>query len=326
MKILFTGASSFTGFWFVSKLAEKGHEVHAICRKSLDSYEGLRKKRLHLLSKLCQIHESTEIGSFSWNQLIAKETFDLFCHHAAETTDYKSPYFDPGDAVAKNTQNARLFLEKLKEKGCNRLLLTGSFFESMEGGSLDNRAFTPYGLSKSLSYQIFLFHAEALSLKLGKFVIPNPFGPYEEYKFTSYLIDSWKQKKIPKIQTPKIIRDNIPVDALAVSYANFASNLSSEKGVQTCRPSGFVETQLAFTQRFAREIEKRVFYPCPFTIEENPIYQEPMELKNEESALKDWDENRFWTEWAKLLLIENHIEKKHGNPFSISCRLTQDRG
>ena len=27
MKILFTGASSFTGYWFVKTLAEAGHEV-----------------------------------------------------------------------------------------------------------------------------------------------------------------------------------------------------------------------------------------------------------------------------------------------------------
>ena len=29
MKILFTGASSFTSHWFVSKLAERGHEIWA---------------------------------------------------------------------------------------------------------------------------------------------------------------------------------------------------------------------------------------------------------------------------------------------------------
>ncbi len=30
MKILFTGASSFTGFWFAKELAAAGHEVFAV--------------------------------------------------------------------------------------------------------------------------------------------------------------------------------------------------------------------------------------------------------------------------------------------------------
>ena len=33
MKILFTGASSFTGYWFIRELAAAGHEVTAIFRK-----------------------------------------------------------------------------------------------------------------------------------------------------------------------------------------------------------------------------------------------------------------------------------------------------
>lgn len=33
MKVLFTGASSFTGFWFVRELAAAGHDVTALFRK-----------------------------------------------------------------------------------------------------------------------------------------------------------------------------------------------------------------------------------------------------------------------------------------------------
>jgi UDP-glucose 4-epimerase len=32
MRILFTGASSFTGYWFVRELVAAGHEVVAACR------------------------------------------------------------------------------------------------------------------------------------------------------------------------------------------------------------------------------------------------------------------------------------------------------
>ena len=62
--------------------------------------------------------------------------------------------------------------------GCNKILLTGSVFENDEGaGSRDLRAFSPYGLSKGFTWQLFRYHAQIRSMTLGKFVIPNPFGP-----------------------------------------------------------------------------------------------------------------------------------------------------
>ena len=52
MKILFTGASSFTGYWFVKALAEAGHEVTVIFTKDCpESYEGIRRARVKRLLK-----------------------------------------------------------------------------------------------------------------------------------------------------------------------------------------------------------------------------------------------------------------------------------
>ena len=38
MKILFTGASSFTGFWFVKTLAATGHEIFCPLTKNPADY------------------------------------------------------------------------------------------------------------------------------------------------------------------------------------------------------------------------------------------------------------------------------------------------
>ena len=38
MKVLFTGGSSFTGFWFIRELAAAGHDVTAVFRKRPDEY------------------------------------------------------------------------------------------------------------------------------------------------------------------------------------------------------------------------------------------------------------------------------------------------
>ena len=49
MKILLTGVSSFTGFWFANELSNKGHDVIATFTKdSVDDYEGIRKQRVSL--------------------------------------------------------------------------------------------------------------------------------------------------------------------------------------------------------------------------------------------------------------------------------------
>jgi len=54
MRILFTGASSFTGMWFVQELAMQGHQITATFLKPFSSYSGLRKIRIDNILKLCE--------------------------------------------------------------------------------------------------------------------------------------------------------------------------------------------------------------------------------------------------------------------------------
>ena len=47
MKILFTGGSSFTGYWFVKELAAAGHDVSAMFRRKAEDYaDDLRRSRV----------------------------------------------------------------------------------------------------------------------------------------------------------------------------------------------------------------------------------------------------------------------------------------
>ena len=46
MQILFTGSSSFTGFWFIKELVEQGHKVFATFQSAEDSYTGMRAQRV----------------------------------------------------------------------------------------------------------------------------------------------------------------------------------------------------------------------------------------------------------------------------------------
>ncbi len=51
MKILITGGSSFTGYWFIKELSSAGHKVYATFTKKLDDYTGIRKLRVDELKK-----------------------------------------------------------------------------------------------------------------------------------------------------------------------------------------------------------------------------------------------------------------------------------
>lgn len=295
MKILFTGTSSFTGYWLIQELAKQGHHVLAICQKKLSQYEGIRKTRLERLQSICSLHPGCSVGSKTFADLIKSESsWDLFCHHAAVTKNYKSQNFDYARALQQNTANLLPTLKLLQTKGCNRVLLTGSVFEPGEGGTREERAVSSYGLSKGLTYQVFRHFAETLEIKLGKFVIPNPFGPYEDPRFTTYLVRVWMDGKVPIVQTPAYVRDNIHVDLLAKAYDVFAKSLSTKPGFAACRPSGYVETQREFTQRFAREMGNRLSIACPFECKEQLEFPEPVVRVNAERFSLKWDESAAW--------------------------------
>src|ERR1700683_3922942 len=104
MKILFTGASSFTGYWFAKELAAAGHDVLAVMRRRPTEYlDELRRTRVNAISKLCRPLFGVSFGDDRFLEVIRDGQWDLLCHHAAEATNYKNPNFDVAAAVANNT-------------------------------------------------------------------------------------------------------------------------------------------------------------------------------------------------------------------------------
>ncbi len=303
MKILFTGASSFTGYWFAKELAAQGHEVVMILRREAGAYDGVRRARVDALPSLGRTVHGCRFGDARFMELIEGEfAWDLLCHHAANVTGYKSDDFDVAAALENNTFNLRKVLTSLVAKGCKSVLLTGSVFEGGEGaGSEGLPSFSPYGLSKALTAQVFTYYAEVQGLSLGKFVIPNPFGPYEEPRFTAYLVRSWYEGKTPSVNTPAYVRDNIHVSLLAKSYADFAETLPTEAGFEKRNPSGYVESQGSFALRFAGEMRRRLDLPCEVELKRQTEFTEPRIRINTEpvvGARLGWEETRAWDEFA----------------------------
>lgn len=303
MRILFTGASSFTGYWFIQALAAQGHQVVAAILRRPEQYQGVRRARVEALEPLCTRRFGLRFGEEAFLRTIESDgPFDLLCHHAAQVGDYRSPDFDVAGALAANTHNLPAVLRALAEQSCAKLIITGSVFEPGEGaGSRPLAAFSPYGLSKGLTASVCQFYAAAAGFSLGKFVIPNPFGPYEEPRFTAYLVRTWKAGQTPSVNTPRYVRDNIHVSLLAAAYADFAAGLPGAPGLVRRNPSGYVETQGAFARRFAEAMAPRLGLECPVALAQQTDFSEPLVRINTEPVdgpALGWDEDAAWDELA----------------------------
>jgi UDP-glucose 4-epimerase len=301
MKILMTGASSFTGYWFAKTLAEKGNQLTLTFTRSRTAYSGLRGQRVELLEKLPAV---TCLWNYSFGTeeflALLDRKFEVICHHGAFVEDYKSLSFDVGRAVNENTNQCQEFMIRTKQAGVNKIVLTGSVFEANEGiGSLPLVAFSPYGLSKTFTWETFRYWAWKQHIPLTKFVIPNPFGPYEEPRFCNYLVQNWAKGITPSVKTPDYVRDNIHADLLASTYALVVEQKTD--GIATINPSGYASSQKEFTQKFAREIGKRlgIAHEVKFDVQEN--FDEPLSRINTSPAVEmcsTWNEEKAWDQLA----------------------------
>lgn len=305
MKILLTGGSSFTGYWFIKELVAAGHEVVAVFRRSEDEYaDEPRRTRVAFLKKLCRPVHDVSFGDDRFVDLINEGGWDVLCHHGTESANYKSPDFDVPAALAANAFRLTSVIRSLQGAGCGSIVLTGSVFGNDEGaGSAELHAFSSYGVSKGLTWQVFRYYAHAAGMGLRKFVISNPFGPFEEPRFTHYLMQNWLAGRKATVNTPAYVRDNIHIPLLAKAYCNFVT--SSPNGTTCFGPSGYVETQGAFTARFAAEMRTRLAAPCEFELKTQTAFPEPRIRINSdvpEAELLSFDEAGAWNAIAEYYL------------------------
>ncbi len=227
--------------------------------------------------------------------------FDLLCHHAARVGDYRSPDFDIAGALAENTANLRAVLDVLGKGGLKGVVLTGSVFEQDEGageGAAD-RLLALWPVKGPDRGGRAATAAARVGLPFAKFVIPNPFGPLEEPRFCAYLVRTWKKGETARVNTPAYVRDNIPVSLLAKAYAKFAAETAAGKGRAKLNPSGYVESQGAFAERFAGAMRPRLKLACGLELGVQTDFSEPLMRVNVDSAVRyvgEWDEKAAWDE------------------------------
>jgi len=272
IRVLLTGASSFTGTWFVGALADRGAEVVAPCRDALDAGDLDRRRRLARLVGRCRLVGGCPFGSEPFLELIRTAgPFDLLCHHGAKAGDHRDAGLDPLAAAARQSHGLERVLDALAAGGCRAVLLTGTVFEADEGrGDPPLRAIGAYGLAKTLTWQIFRHHAEARGLTLGKFVIANPIGPLEKPGLCRSLAQAWLAGEAPVLHRPHLVRDQLMVEPLAMAYADLALKLAIAPKAQRVAPSQFAERLDRFAHRLAAALGPRLRVPCRFVCAEPP--------------------------------------------------------
>jgi UDP-glucose 4-epimerase len=298
MRVLLTGVSSFTGLWFARALAAAGHEVTAPLRAATYA-DPLRQARIDKAAKVAELIPAAPFGSDAFLALIAEAgPFDVLCHHAAEAANHKSPDFDVEGAVAANTFNIRAVLDAACQAGVQRLVVTGSVFEEGEGqGSQPLRAFSPYGESKTLTARAFEEEAAEAGLDFVKFVIPNPFGPFEGQTFQRFVMTAWKEGRAVHVSHPLYGRDNVPVDLLALAYVQAAEGRAGAH----VSPSFYAGPVGDFFRRMAAEVGRRTGWPCAVTFAEAQDFPEPetrLNLQPLDTAALGWSETGFWDGYA----------------------------
>ena len=306
MRVVLTGASSFTGYWFVRALAEAGHEVTAVFTgESEAAYPGLRRRRVADLADVAHRAFGHAFGDEGFCSLLRSSAPDLLCHHGATVGNYRSPDFDPVSALASNTRNVGAVVETLAAGNARGVLLTGSVFERDEGrgaGPDDPlEAFSPYGLSKTLTAHTVAFYARRVGLHFGKFVIANPFGPLEEPNLPRALLRRWFAGETAEVKTPDYVRDQIPVDLLALAYARFAGDLPCGPGESRRVPSWCAGPVGAFAERFAAEMRPRLGLPCRLTRARQTEFPEPRVrtgLETPDPEALGWNEEAAWDRYA----------------------------
>ena len=171
-----------------------------------------------------------------------------------------------------------------------------------KGGEVGESAINPYALSKKEVANELQVVSKKVGVPLSRFMIPNPFRPMEEGRFTTYLVESWKNGEVPSVRTPEYVRDNIHVSALALAYQDFVTKeIHQSGGLNKVAPSQYREKQGEFALRFANEMSKRTNLNCSIEMGQQTDFPEP-ERRINSDALDyksfDWNESQAWDEIA----------------------------
>ena len=301
-KIIFTGASSFTGYHFIRELNEKNIKVNILFSFKRENIKYFNYNKIirikYLMSNNNCFYDCTYGNKKFIKILLGFKNIDYFCHHFAYTKDYNNNKFDFFKSIKINTNNCEEIISILKKKNLKKYIYTGSYFEPKLEKKMDTKIGL-YGISKKISGDILKIFSDKINLKFIKFIIPNPFGELEdENRLPTIITNTWKKGDCFEIRFPMYIRDYIPVSILRKLYFNF---IFSSKRENTFNPSFAIISNLKFISSLSIQIKKKTGLECKFISKKGLNYSEPLIIKNS-------NKNHNYYKYRSKIFMEEELD------------------
>ncbi len=277
MRLLFLGASSFTGYHFVNKISDnKQNKIYCTLTKNLNKYKSTRLERIKLLNKKKNIFfiKKVKFGDKKFIKLLSRKKFDIICLHHASTKNYNNDLkFNLNKSIKENTPNLRKVFSKIHNQ--TTIIVTNTIYQKINEKKY--KAVNKYGISKSITYDKIKSICKEFDFKLKSIFITNPWGILEEKKLNYYLINNWLKDKKTFISHPNYIRDNIYIDKLTKYYLKILNSNSTKINYF---PSGYCSTNKVFIEAFKIKFEKFFNKKVKIEYANNAKYSQPMSRIN----------------------------------------------
>lgn len=230
-KVVISGVSSFVGMHLAQNFAKAGWDVTALTSRNVDTYEGIRKDRLSVISgdvsfRTCDLTDASIVQA-----LVRDVKPNLWIQHGGYAENYASPDYDLAKSLQVNVLALKPLYESLTEVGA-AIILTGSSAEysaSDTANSEEDACWpeTAYGVSK-LAETIEARRLSALyhlPTRIARLYIPV--GPYDAPgKLMDHVIKQLKKHEIVDLSPCLQKRDFLSVDDISNAYIELADDMA----------------------------------------------------------------------------------------------------
>lgn len=222
--VLVTGASGFLGYALVRGLVARGSHVHAIVNKETYNRAPFCFNMKGVITLPCDVSDLNELCI-----LFSDKSFDVVIHLAAinRNTGFASPY----SLWESNIRGTYSILEACRLFASNARIIIASSREAESCfGSISNRIYHPYMVSKAADELIAFSYRDSFSLSVSCVRTDNIYGEGDRnwQRLIPSAILSILRGEPPVIKSDgKMLRSYIYVDDVVSAYCAVAERLPS---------------------------------------------------------------------------------------------------
>lgn len=302
--VALTAASSFTGMWIANHLAARDFVVHALFTE--EPLSGLKKMRFENLDSRVKKHFGIRSEDATMARWIGKNKPQIWINHHHFMLNFRAPDYDMEMAEKVGIQPLAEIVSALRNSGCQSIIQSGTYFENGEGAQSRDYLPGPYAKSKERVWEKLLELRGNLSI--GKVVISNPVGPFENFdRLIPNLVRNSVLKQAFHLRTPTSQMDNIPASDLAKAYETAILQSENAADPIVLRPSGRLLTNLDFAEEIVRElIVKRLALIATKLTSDTLSNSSCFQNNPQERVSSDW--NAFWDHYAEKFRDRRYLD------------------